>query len=387
MLVWTDVAADSRVLREATTLVAAGHSVHVVGRNIPDDFDPPPGVTTSSAGRTSALKRASGNLTSRRMSAPVRLARWTLMPSHVAAAHRAWVDAARADASGRTFDVVHAHDFTALELGSQLASRHGVPLVYDSHEYWSGRPPGGRPTPLQHARERTAERRLGARAAAVLTVGDGIADRLQDDYGWRHVTVVRNTFPSIGTAPPDASSVGSRSPTGLVYAGRIGPLRELETVAQAADALSPLEITLLGPADPTFLASFRCGRLRIEPPVPVDEVDPILRSAGLALVTLTDGWENQRLAQPNKLFHAVRAGVPVVAADFGEVARTIRTYGIGTLYRPGDPASLVQAVRAASDTYGELVDAVRDASAELSWKRDGDALVEVYAGLPDRARP
>jgi glycogen synthase len=404
MLVWTDVAGDSRVLREATTLADAGHSVHVIGRNVPGDFKPPPGVSTSSAGRTSALKRASGNLTSHRMSSPVRLARWALMPSHVAAAHRAWVRAARADASPRGFDVVHAHDFTALELGSELASAGGVPLVYDSHEYWAGRPPGGRPTPLQNARERTSERRLGARAAAVLTVGDGIAERLLDDYGWRHVTVVRNTFPPIGdTAPdptepdaapapddpgaPDAAHLGTepgapQRPSGLVYAGRIAPLRDLETVAAAADTLAPMEVTLLGPADPTFLASFRPGALRIEPPVPVDEVDPVLRAAGLALVTLTDGWENQRLAQPNKLFHAVRAGVPVVAADFGEVARTIRTYGIGTLYQPGDAASLVQAVRAAAANYRDLVDAVRNASAELSWKRDGDALLEVYADLP-----
>jgi len=389
MLVWTDVVTDNRVLREAGTLADAGHSVHIIGRNVPDDFVPTPGVTVSSAGKTSALKRASGEITSRPMSAPVRTARWMLLPAHVRAAHDAWERTARADARDRDFDVVHAHDFTALALGAELARERNVPLVYDSHEYWAGRPPGGRPTPLVHRRERSAEARLGSQAAAVLTVGTGIAERLEADYGWSNVTVIRNTFPALTSSAafgeqsePGADRV--TTPRGLVYAGRIGPLRELETVAAAAELLAPMEVTLVGPADATFLASFRRGRLVVRPPVPADEVDPILRAAGLALVTLTDGWENQRLAQPNKLFHAVRAGVPIVAADFGEVARTVRDYGIGTLYAPGDPASLVGAVQAATASYGDLVEAVRAAAAELSWKRDGDALLGVYAGIADR---
>src|SRR5438105_10747394 len=138
MLVWTDVATDTRVLREATTLAAVGHEVHVIGRDVPEGYRPPPGVTVTSAGGTSALKRvslkrASAGATSRAMPAPVRAARWLLLPSHVDAALRAWVRAARADASGREFDAVHAHDFTALPLGAELAARRSVPLVYDTH--------------------------------------------------------------------------------------------------------------------------------------------------------------------------------------------------------------------------------------------------------------
>ena len=124
MLVWTDVATDTRVLREAGTLVAAGHPVHVIGRDVPADFVPPAGITVSSASGTSALKRSGGSLTSRPMSVPVRAARWALLPQHVRAAHHAWVAAAEPDADARQFDVVHAHDFTALPLGARLADRH-----------------------------------------------------------------------------------------------------------------------------------------------------------------------------------------------------------------------------------------------------------------------
>src|SRR3712207_6872695 len=49
---------------------------------------------------------------------------------------------------------------------------------------------------------------------------DGIAERLRS-YGGRRVVVVRNSFPArTGTAPLP------QRPTGLVYAGRIGPGRD-----------------------------------------------------------------------------------------------------------------------------------------------------------------
>lgn len=381
MLVWTDVATDNRVLREAETLVAAGHSVHIVGRHVPEEFQPGPGITVSSAGGSSALKRAAGDRTSRPLPAPARAARWVLLPTHVASAHRAWVQRARADAAGRTFDVVHAHDFTALPLGVELARERGVPLVYDTHEYWYGRPASGRPTPLVRRRERTEEARLGSTAAAVITVGQGIADQLEQLHGWRDVTVVRNTFPPTDPAlrTPDLPE----RPTGAVYAGRIAPLRDLETLVAAAAELAPLQITLVGPADDTYRAQLDPGTTRVLPAVSVAEVDRLLRTAGLALVTLADRGDNHRLAQPNKLFHAIRAGVPVVAADIEQLAQVVRQYGIGTLYRPGDAQSLAGAVREAVRRYPELLEAVGAAADDLSWTRDGAALVGVYTRLAE----
>ncbi|HSP60321.1 MAG TPA: glycosyltransferase, partial [Ornithinimicrobium sp.] len=184
MLVATPVATDTRVLREATTLAGAGHTVHVVGRAVPEGFVPPGGVTVSSVGISSALRRTgTAPIPTRRRPPPVRLARWLLLPEHRRSAFGRWAAAAVDDAATRDFDVVHAHDFTALAAGSTLADGRRVPLVYDTHELWTGRPREHRPTPLQDRRERRLERRLGDRADAVLTVGDGVAAALRGRYG------------------------------------------------------------------------------------------------------------------------------------------------------------------------------------------------------------
>ncbi len=387
MLVATSVATDARVLREATTLAGAGHEVHIVGKSVPTGWAPPHGFTVSSVG-TSSVFRAEGapSLAGRRLPAHVRFARWMLLPQHRASAFARWGAGAVADGMTREYDVVHAHDFTALAAGAELASARGAPLVYDTHEFWQGRPREYRPTPVADRLEQRLEDRLARQAVAVITVGDGVAQALRSRYGWKHVHVVRNTFPAparpAGARAGDLRATGGevRGPRGLVYAGRLSAYRELETIA-AASELVELPITVMGPADETWLGGYDPGRVRIEPALPELEVDDRLAQAGLALVTHSASWENHRLALPNKLFHAVRAGVPCVATDVGELARTVREFGIGTLYRPGDAQDLARAIAQAVADYPALREAVAGAAGDLAWEKDAAVLLGLYDRL------
>ena len=374
MLVWTDVSTDARVQREATALAGAGHRVHVIGRAVAPDYQPPPGVTVESAGvaPTGVGRR-------RRLPAPLRLARWVLLPQHVNRALRRWVGQAEPKARARSFDIVHAHDFTALPLGARLARDRNVPLVYDAHEFWPGRDRHGRPTPYQQWREKQTERRLGGTAAEVITVGPELAQLLEKHYGWTNVTVVRNTFPMPADEPEPPTT-----PTAAVYAGRIGPGRDLETVVAAAGDIKPLKTVLVGPADGGYLAALPTGSVDVLDALPLDDAVTLLRDAGIALVTLSDKWLNNRIGMPNKLFMAVRAGVPVVAADLPALRRLVTEHGIGRLYRPGDAGSLVDAVKQVQASYGELTAAVVRARAELSWERDERVLRDIYRRLAGR---
>ena len=390
MIVATSVATDARVLKEATTLVAAGHSVHVIGKNVPADFTPPPGVSVSSVGASSVLrKEGAASLSARKLSAPVKLARWVMLPTHRNSTFARFGAAAEELAAGIDADVVHAHDFTALESGARVAAAKGVPLIYDTHEFWQGRSREYRPTPVQDRRERRVEALLGGEAAAVITVGEGVASALRDRYGWNDIAVVRNSFPRKAPEEAAAEPPLPEVPNALIYAGRIGAHRELETVAAASARIRDLglETVLMGPVDSTWAAEFERGACEMRLTCAPDDVDAHLRRAGLVLVALAPGWENHRLALPNKLFHAVRAGVPLVASDIGELSAVVRRYGLGTLYRPGDPADLVRSVRDAVSRYGSLREAVQAAQTDLSWQHDGAVLVEVYDSLAGAAPP
>jgi glycosyltransferase involved in cell wall biosynthesis len=216
------------------------------------------------------------------------------------------------------------------------------------------------------------EGKLGATASAVVTVGDGVARELQAAYGWPSVDVVRNTFPLRHSLPEPLAA-----PERLVYAGRLAAYRELEVVAQASRRVA-LPITALGPGDQEWLGSFDRGAVEVLMAEDLEQVDARLIAAGAALVTHSDQWTNHRLALPNKLFHAVSLGVPVVATDVGELGAIVREYGLGTLYRPGDAAELARAVEQLRDSYPSFVAAVARARPVLSWEHDRTVLLEVY---------
>ncbi|MEI8410317.1 glycosyltransferase, partial [Kribbella sp. CCNWLY201] len=271
------------------------------------------------------------------------------------------------------FDVVHAHDFNTLELAATYASEWSAALVYDTHELWFDRALPGRPTPLWRARGRRSEVSLAGKARFVITVSDGIARRLRE-RGLADVRVVRNTFPQADDVPEALDR-----PEGLLYAGRVGAGRDLPTVVAAARELAPFRTVLMGSVDPNYRLDL--GPVETVAERSIDDVDDTLRSYGISLVTLTNTCENHRLALPNKLFHAVRAGVPVVAADLPEMRAVVTQYKLGTLYTPGDSASLAAAVRELIENYGTYADGVRAAAKDLNWESDAATLVAAYASL------
>lgn len=366
MLVATAVANDARVLREARSLVGAGHTVHIIGKSVPEGWKPPAGITVSSEQTVRLFTARPGP----RMSLPVRAARWLLLPEQRRVAFRKWQAAALADARERDFDIVHAHDFTALGIGRSLASERGVPLIYDSHEMWSEIRREQRPTPIEHRRELRQEREWGADAWAIITVGDRLAARMRERFGWRNIHVVRNTFPVTDDTP-------TAGPRAAIYAGRLGPQRDLTTVARASE-LVDLPITLQGPTDASWLRGFDPGKVRIVDPVPVADVDQHLRAAGISLVTLEETSGNQRMALPNKVFHAVSCGVPVVATDIGELGALVREFDLGATYTAGDPKSLARALTTVQDDHQRYSRNVLAAQSDLSWAVDERRLLDIY---------
>ena len=386
MVVATSVVSDTRVLREAQSLVKDGFDVIIVGRNVPADFQPPKGILIRSGSSGSGLRpSAMGSLTTRKLPPHLRYIRWFLMPLHRRRSFQVWAEHAYTLAAPLEFGVVHAHDFTALGVGRRLSQEHGVPYIYDSHEWWLGRARQYRPTPVTDRREARAEAQWAGQAAAVITVGDSIAALMESQRGVKKVSVIRNSFPGVA----DNSKKVASPPRGVIYAGRIDAFRELEVTMAVAQGIS-LPICWMGEHENQWAAHHvpRARKLGIEvlKSQPIEAVTTAMQNAGLVFVTHSNQFESYRLALPNKLFHAVHAGVPVIATDVTELARVVRQYDIGELYEPGNPKSMEDAINRAISRHPELISNVKKASIDLSWDRDAQVLREIYADVFSETR-
>jgi glycogen synthase len=374
MLLHKSVEFDSRVRREAAALAGAGHEVIVL------ELAPVPAPVPSKAVILDGFERRS-------VLPPDRVRR--LLPFHLyRAAFLLWfvkgILAARPD-------VVHAHDAAMLLPGVLGARLCGARLVYDSHELATGVP----------YRERAwawlvsaIERAIVPRCAAVITVSDGIAVRLRSLYGLtRTPAVVRNVSalaPGGRGGLRDRLGIGPDVPL-VLHQGAPAPARGCEVMLDAVAALPGVRLVFLGDPEPGYgqqlaVEISRRGlsdRVATLPSVALSELLAHTAEADVGVTLLQDTCENHRLALPNKLFEYVAAGVPVVASALPEAERLVAEHGIGWCVAPDDAHALSAALRRALDARGdaELSRRLSSASAELSWDREQDRLLEVYDRL------
>ena len=289
-------------------------------------------------------------------------------------------------------DVLHAHDLPALPAAA-LAARGRRPIIYDSHELWRGRNRLGQWRPLGRTVDALVERALAPRAALVVTVCDSIAARLQRRYRLpRRPVVLRNVpqLPIAATGRDLRGLAGLHDERVLLYTGRVMEGRGLELAIRCLNELPrDVVLVLMGYGDPTYMAALRAlatrhgvaDRVRLVDPVPAAEVAAVAATADVAYVVVEPVCESYRYALPNKLFEAIAARLPVLASDLPEIRRVVLGYGVGTVFSPGTPGSLLAAfdtVMAGAPRYRRAAERARQA---LNWGREERVLLDGYAQL------
>jgi len=279
-------------------------------------------------------------------------------------------------------DLWLANDWTVLPIAQRLARAQKVPFVYDSHELASDEH-------AEHLRWRLLNRpmivaleREGLRQAALVTcVSDGIADRLQEQYGLRErPLVVRNT--------PEYREVAHR-PTGerveILYHGLVAPGRGLvECIRSVAQWREEFRLTIRGPADAGYLDDLRReidaagieARVSIAPPVPMTGLVREAASFDVGLFALPDHSRHNHLALPNKIFEYAMAGLALCVSDLPEIARLVRAHDLGVLISGTTPAAIAAVVnrltREAIDGYkAKALLAARS----LNWEKESEMLL------------
>ena len=352
---------DSRIDREASSLVDAGYEVYVLGLGpIPENRPWSP----IQVGVVRELKSS----TRKRSSVFWRVLKYLSLVPYRYMKRKNFVRRVREQIRGfAVIDVLHAHDLPALEAMKPFYKK--FLLVYDSHELWTGRNLRGLGSRFELLRDKRIEAAGVQFASSVITVSDQLATELATRFG-REVDVVRNTFPVSSGKPPDEVNY-------LAYAGNISAGRDLATVIDGASK-ARTEIRLMGRNISDFelkspLVIFDHGT--------VEEAGKFLRDGGIAVVSLESGIENHLRALPNKLLQAIAEGVPVVASDFPAIAQIVRSNNLGALYESGDSYSFAKAVRQVCENYPLYVENTLNARDALSWSIDSKLLQSTYENI------
>lgn len=371
MLLHKSVEHDSRVRREARALLRAGHEVVVL--HAPRQ---PDGVGEELDGF--ALRSVSPSAWTRRLGSV--FYRSLLLLGFVRDLRRLRPTA------------VHAHDVAMFAPGWLGARLTGARLVYDSHEYAVGVPYRER---LWAWLVSSLERVLIGRADAVITVSDGIAERLRERYRLAERPVIVRNVPDPGETDPAFEAPDLRAELGVpagaplvLHLGAAARDRGGETLVRAVAQVPGAHLLFLGADDAGFVAGLEEAaqaegigeRVHFRPSVPVEQIRSHTRQASVGVTLLEDTCENHRLALPNKLFEYLAAGVPVVASDLPEMRRALAGRPATALVDPADPASVAAGIEAA------LADEAEIPPNPFAWEEDARRLAGVYEGLGEAER-
>jgi glycosyltransferase involved in cell wall biosynthesis len=379
MLVHAYYEEDSRVRREAESLVARGRPVDVFALRRP-------GLPAEEELEGVRLRRLD---VQRHQGAGL----GTYLREYLAFLVRAGWSASRSQRR-RHYGAIVVHTLPDFLVLAALPLRIvGVPIVIDLHEampeFFRMRFPRAS-NPVIHRLLLVQERLAIGLATAAMTVNDALAARLVS-LGVRpeKITVVLNS-PSLerfDAARQPTRAFMADGTLRLVYAGAVTPIYELEIVIEALALLRKrrpnltvqLEIYGRGDAEAAFSQRARdrdlAGRVTFHGRIPLEAVPAAIAAADIGIApTRRDPFTDFSLS--TKIFEYGAMLRPVVASRLPMVERTFPADTV-TTYEPGDPESLARAILALVDSPAAREERIERTFARvraLSWEHEADRL-------------
>lgn len=175
----------------------------------------------------------------------------------------------------------------------------------------------------------------------------------------------------------------------LGYAGNMGRFHDVETIAEAADALGSYRDILFLFVGEGYKKAYlmACSRERgltncqFRSYVPRDELGIFLSCIDVGLVSLAKGQEG--LSVPSKTFALMAAGIPIIAimSHTSEIAMLITEEKCGIVVEPGDWAALVKAVLDLYSDHDKRYTMGRCGSRAIDTRYNLRAIAEEYYAL------
>ena len=239
-------------------------------------------------------------------------------------------------------DILVANDLDTL-LPNYLVSRiKKIPLVYDSHEYFT-EVPELQERPFVKNIWKAIEKRILPHLSYSMTVSNPIATIYGEEYNIP-MEVIRNLPPYIKPeiiqkAKKESFTKDSKT---IVYRGSLNKGRGLEYMIHAMDYLPGYKLIIVGDGDITAELKKMAqkgkhpGQIVFTGRVPYQDLFQYTVNANIGISIEENLGLNYRYALPNKLFNYIQSRIPVLVSDLPEMAALVNEYKIGEVIKNHD---------------------------------------------------
>lgn len=289
------------------------------------------------------------------------------------------------------YDLLVADDLDTL-LPNYIASKiRKVPLIYDSHEYFT-EVPEIQDRPFVKWVWKTIERSIFPHLRNVMTVSDPIAEKYSEEYGIRPITV-RNcakTSKGIKSYTREELGIDHSHLLAILQGTGINADRGGKELIEAIGITDGVTLLIIGSGDLLPLLKSKVNdlnlqsRVRFIPALPWNEMMRYTKSADAGLSPDKGSNLNYRFSLPNKIFDYISAGIPVIAGDLQEVKKIIEGNNCGIIIPEITPHEISKALIKLRDDrlfLNRLKQNAVTASEKLTWEKEAEKVAAIYRSV------
>lgn len=285
-------------------------------------------------------------------------------------------------------DCLLSNDLDTLLPNFWISKLKRIPLIYDSHEYFTEVPELVSRPKVQRVWKRIEEY-VVPKLPEMITVNQSIADLFHEKYGIK-VHIIRNIpMRKMLPAPASRQEVGlDPNKHILVLQGSgINIHRGSEELLDAMRYLDDCQLVIIGGGDvlpilkEKVAANHWDDRVKFFPRMPYQQMMAITQLAELGFTLDKDTNLNYRFSLPNKLFDYIQAGVPIIASHLTEIERIITDYNIGTFIDNHEPKTIAATIQNALNDEKILSlwkNNLIFAAQNLCWENEEGVLLTIY---------
>jgi len=286
--------------------------------------------------------------------------------------------------------ILAANDLDTLPACRLVSKLRKMPLVFDSHEYFTEVPELIGRKFVRNFWLMT-ERLLLPGIRHAYTVSEPIAREYKERYG-TDFKVIRN-YPC---REYDERRRPDLLPCGLhriiIYQGSLNPGRGIEGMIRAMKYLGNFQFQIFGDGplrkklEKLVEEKNLTDRIKFMGRKPFSELRYYTCQASLAVSLEENLGKNYYFALPNKLFDYIQARVPVLVSDLPEMKKIVEKYDVGMVADTHDPERLADIISEMMNNDEKRMvwkKNLLEAARELCWENEKGRLIEIYkrAGL------
>ena len=284
-------------------------------------------------------------------------------------------------------DLLFSNDLDTLLPNKIMAKFKKVPLIYDSHEYFTGVPELAE-RPAVRKIWQWIERKTVPGITDFITVNESIAGLYMTEYKVDPI-VVRNISPVM--LPDKFKSrlemgLPENIPLIILQGNGINKDRGSEEAVLAMKYVESGKLLIVGDGDvlpdlkDIVLKNNLQDNIIFIPRQPMNELIHYTHQAYIGLTLDKGNNINYKYSLPNKLFDYIHAGIPVLASPLVEVEKIINHYNIGCCienHTPEHIGKMINFMLSEKDQYQMWKSNLRTAATELTWENEKIKLIEV----------